>query len=170
MKLSVCILLLLVFMCLCQKNKSGFIVNNSGSPPQDIISQDYYDFDFNQGSSSEEVDLSSISDIDLSEYNVFRSSTETAYKYFTSVSDGGTSFIANKISDNSAPNIGDNNIFKMYVRYGSQYSVGFASGMVGIDLPFDDIAILEQLLSGNKLPEKLNPIAQAYAGHQIGHF
>ena len=39
-----------------------------------------------------------------------------------------------------------------------------------IDLPFDDIAILEQLLSGNKLPEKLNPIAQAYAGHQFGHF
>ena len=26
------------------------------------------------------------------------------------------------------------------------------------------------IFSGNKIPEKANPIAQAYAGHQFGHF
>ena len=29
---------------------------------------------------------------------------------------------------------------------------------------------LDQLFSGNSLPESANPIAQAYAGHQFGHF
>jgi len=29
---------------------------------------------------------------------------------------------------------------------------------------------LSQLFSGNSLPERANPIAQAYAGHQFGHF
>ena len=41
---------------------------------------------------------------------------------------------------------------------------------LGINLPFDDKKLLEKLFSGNELPEKFNPIAQAYAGHQFGHF
>ena len=41
---------------------------------------------------------------------------------------------------------------------------------LSIDLPFDDTEMLAQLFSGNKLPEKVSPIAQAYAGHQFGHF
>lgn len=41
---------------------------------------------------------------------------------------------------------------------------------LSIDLPFDDNELLAQLLSGNNLPENLSPIAQAYAGHQFGHF
>lgn len=41
---------------------------------------------------------------------------------------------------------------------------------LGIDLADDDNEILAELFSGNKLPNKVNPIAQAYAGHQFGHF
>ena len=41
---------------------------------------------------------------------------------------------------------------------------------LGIDLADDDNKILAELFSGNKLPNKVNPIAQAYAGHQFGHF
>jgi uncharacterized protein YdiU (UPF0061 family) len=39
-----------------------------------------------------------------------------------------------------------------------------------ITLPHDDKKILARLFSGNELPETFNPIAQAYAGHQFGHF
>ena len=39
-----------------------------------------------------------------------------------------------------------------------------------ITLPYDDKKILARLLSGNELPKRFNPIAQAYAGHQFGHF
>ena len=41
---------------------------------------------------------------------------------------------------------------------------------LGIDLPIDDKDMLAQLFSGNKLPDDAKPIAQAYAGHQFGHF
>ena len=41
---------------------------------------------------------------------------------------------------------------------------------LGIDLPTNDKEMLAHLFSGNKLPENVNPIAQAYAGHQFGHF
>ena len=41
---------------------------------------------------------------------------------------------------------------------------------LGIALADDDNEILAELFSGNKLPNKVNPIAQAYAGHQFGHF
>ena len=41
---------------------------------------------------------------------------------------------------------------------------------LGIDLPIDDNEMLAQLFSGNILPEDVSPIAQAYAGHQFGHF
>jgi len=41
---------------------------------------------------------------------------------------------------------------------------------LSIDLPYDDKKILARLFSGNKLPETSKPIAQAYAGHQFGHF
>jgi serine/tyrosine/threonine adenylyltransferase len=39
-----------------------------------------------------------------------------------------------------------------------------------ITLPHDNKKILARLFSGNELPETCNPIAQAYAGHQFGHF
>lgn len=41
---------------------------------------------------------------------------------------------------------------------------------LGIDLDFDDKEMLANLFSGNALPKNANPIAQAYAGHQFGHF
>jgi uncharacterized protein YdiU (UPF0061 family) len=41
---------------------------------------------------------------------------------------------------------------------------------LGINLPADDKEMLAQLFSGNSLPEDVRPIAQAYAGHQFGHF
>ena len=41
---------------------------------------------------------------------------------------------------------------------------------LGINLPVDDKEKLAQLFSGNALPEGGSPIAQAYAGHQFGHF
>ena len=41
---------------------------------------------------------------------------------------------------------------------------------LGINLPCDDKKTLARLFSGNELPEAFNPIAQAYAGHQFGHF
>jgi uncharacterized protein YdiU (UPF0061 family) len=41
---------------------------------------------------------------------------------------------------------------------------------LGIDLPTNDKEMLAQLFSGNTLPEDVSPIAQAYAGHQFGHF
>tara|TARA_B100000035_G_scaffold57827_1_gene46037 strand:+ start:13529 stop:14986 length:1458 start_codon:yes stop_codon:yes gene_type:complete len=41
---------------------------------------------------------------------------------------------------------------------------------LGIDLDFDDKEMLANLFSGNTLPKNTNPIAQAYAGHQFGHF
>ena len=41
---------------------------------------------------------------------------------------------------------------------------------IGIDFPYDDKKILARLFSGNELPKTFNPIAQAYAGHQFGHF
>ena len=42
--------------------------------------------------------------------------------------------------------------------------------LLGIDFPCDDKEMLAQFFSGNKLPEKIRPIALAYAGHQFGHF
>ena len=41
---------------------------------------------------------------------------------------------------------------------------------LGIDLPTNDKDMLAQIFSGNTLPENVSPIAQAYAGHQFGHF
>ena len=41
---------------------------------------------------------------------------------------------------------------------------------LGIDLNFDDKKMLAKIFSGNKLPYNTDPIAQAYAGHQFGHF
>ena len=41
---------------------------------------------------------------------------------------------------------------------------------LNINLPYDDKETLAQLFSGNRLPKNSNPIAQAYAGHQFGHF
>ena len=41
---------------------------------------------------------------------------------------------------------------------------------LGIDLPVNEKGMLAQIFSGNLLPEDVNPIAQAYAGHQFGHF
>ena len=41
---------------------------------------------------------------------------------------------------------------------------------LGIDLPADDKKMLAHLFSGNTLPKDATPIAQAYAGHQFGHF
>jgi len=34
----------------------------------------------------------------------------------------------------------------------------------------DDLSLITDYFSGNKLPENSKPIAQAYAGHQFGHF
>ncbi len=44
------------------------------------------------------------------------------------------------------------------------------SKSLGIDLPTDDKKMLAQIFSGNTLPKDSKPIAQAYAGHQFGHF
>jgi len=41
---------------------------------------------------------------------------------------------------------------------------------LGLDFSKVDKKDLSQLFSGNSLPESANPIAQAYAGHQFGHF
>ena len=41
---------------------------------------------------------------------------------------------------------------------------------LGIDLPVDDKEMLAHLFSGNTLPKDVSAIAQAYAGHQFGHF
>ena len=41
---------------------------------------------------------------------------------------------------------------------------------LGINLVFDDKEMLAKFFSGNMLPKNTNPIAQAYAGHQFGHF
>ena len=41
---------------------------------------------------------------------------------------------------------------------------------LGIDLTLDDKETITDIFSGNKLPKAANPIAQAYAGHQFGHF
>ena len=41
---------------------------------------------------------------------------------------------------------------------------------LGLDFSNVDKKDLSQLFSGNSLPEKASPIAQAYAGHQFGHF
>jgi len=49
------------------------------------------------------------------------------------------------------------------------FNDGLAKSL-GIDLPTDNKAMLAQLFSGNTLPEDVSPIAQAYAGHQFGHF
>ena len=49
------------------------------------------------------------------------------------------------------------------------FNVDLAKSL-GIDLPVDDNNILAQIFSGNTLPKDVNPIAQAYAGHQFGHF
>ena len=42
--------------------------------------------------------------------------------------------------------------------------------LLGIVLPHDDKKTLAKLFSGNELPETFRPLAQAYAGHQFGHF
>ena len=41
---------------------------------------------------------------------------------------------------------------------------------LGIKLDLDDKVTLANLFSGNVLPKNINPIAQAYAGHQFGQF
>ncbi|MDC1155849.1 YdiU family protein [Candidatus Pelagibacter sp.] len=41
---------------------------------------------------------------------------------------------------------------------------------LSLDFSKIDKISLDQLFSGNSLPEGANPIAQAYAGHQFGHF
>ena len=47
---------------------------------------------------------------------------------------------------------------------------GELAKFLGIDIDLDDKAALANLFSGNALPKNANPIAQAYAGHQFGHF
>ena len=42
--------------------------------------------------------------------------------------------------------------------------------LLDITLPHNDKKILARLFSGNELPKTFSPIAQAYAGHQFGHF
>jgi len=49
------------------------------------------------------------------------------------------------------------------------FNVDLAKSL-GIFLPTTDKEMLAQLFSGNTLPKDVNPIAQAYAGHQFGHF
>jgi len=44
------------------------------------------------------------------------------------------------------------------------------SKLLGLSADFDDIATFNNVFSGNKLPTGAEPIAQAYAGHQFGHF
>ena len=39
-----------------------------------------------------------------------------------------------------------------------------------LDLSFDEKEEISEYLSGNKIPEGASPLAQAYAGHQFGHF
>ena len=41
---------------------------------------------------------------------------------------------------------------------------------LNLDFSKIDNKDLAKLFSGNSLPENANPIAQAYAGHQFGHF
>lgn len=41
---------------------------------------------------------------------------------------------------------------------------------LGLELAEEDDEALAQLFCGNRLPEGAQPIAQAYAGHQFGHF
>ena len=41
---------------------------------------------------------------------------------------------------------------------------------LNLDFSNQDIKIISELLSGNTLPQGSNSIAQAYAGHQFGHF
>ena len=41
---------------------------------------------------------------------------------------------------------------------------------LGIELNLNDKSMLANLFSGNVLPKNVNPIAQAYAGHQFGQF
>ncbi|MEL7448937.1 MAG: YdiU family protein [Pseudomonadota bacterium] len=41
---------------------------------------------------------------------------------------------------------------------------------LGLQLPSDDPEALAKLFSGNALPQGADPLAQAYAGHQFGHF
>ena len=41
---------------------------------------------------------------------------------------------------------------------------------LNLDFSKNDDKDLAKLFSGNSLPENANPIAQAYAGHQFGHF
>ncbi|QJB56479.1 protein adenylyltransferase SelO [Pseudodesulfovibrio sp. zrk46] len=43
------------------------------------------------------------------------------------------------------------------------------AGTLGLDLP-DDKSKLANIFSGNELLEGMEPLAQAYAGHQFGHF
>ena len=44
------------------------------------------------------------------------------------------------------------------------------AGRLGLDLADADDEVLARVLSGQMLPEGANPLAQAYAGHQFGHF
>ena len=41
---------------------------------------------------------------------------------------------------------------------------------LNLDFLNDNISLITNYFSGNKLPENSKPIAQAYAGHQFGHF
>ncbi len=44
------------------------------------------------------------------------------------------------------------------------------AGMLGLDMPALEGASGVAMFAGNFLPEGVNPISQAYAGHQFGHF
>ena len=41
---------------------------------------------------------------------------------------------------------------------------------LGLDFLSYDLSLATNYFSGNKIPENSKPIAQAYAGHQFGHF
>ena len=44
------------------------------------------------------------------------------------------------------------------------------ANQIGIDVDKEDLESISNYLSGNILPAKAQPLAQAYAGHQFGHF
>ena len=41
---------------------------------------------------------------------------------------------------------------------------------LNLEFLIDDMSLITNYFSGNKLPNNSKPIAQAYAGHQFGHF
>ena len=148
MNLSVCVLLLLIFMCYCQKqNMDGFQLSGDiSTPPPSIVAQTEYDIDAGPDNPFWEIDFAAAGSVYAAGgYNVFRppsgSQSEAAFNFYQvgdlssaiPIDSSPSSVFIIRSPSYSIPD-NPNNDFGMYAKYGAdEYAIGFRPRSDNVD-------------------------------------